>query len=96
MLANHTLAATRMYARRTAAWRRRCRTYELAREIDGGRVTVDLLNGRSLYVYALVLEGDHQKGVAELKPLVQQQIELLGPRSLSTSEERSGASATRR
>ena len=78
MLANHTLAATRMSARRDGRLAPALRTYELAREIDGGRVTVDLLNGRSLYAYALVLEGDHQKGVAELKLLVEQQIDLLG------------------
>jgi tetratricopeptide (TPR) repeat protein len=44
----------------------------------GDRLTVDVLNGRSLHAYALVLEGDVQKGVAELKALVQQQSELLG------------------
>jgi serine/threonine-protein kinase len=78
MLANHTLAATRIDANRSGRVEPARRTYELAREIDGGRVTVDLLNGRSLYAYALVLEGELQKGVSELKPLVQQQIELLG------------------
>jgi serine/threonine-protein kinase len=78
MLANHTLAATRMAANRDGRVEPARRTYELAREIDGGRVTVDLLNGRSLYAFALVLEGEIQKGVSELKPLVQQQIELLG------------------
>ncbi len=79
MLANHTLAGTRMDAGQSGRLEPARRTYELAREIDGGRVTVDLLNGRSLYAYALVLEGDLQKGVSELKPLVHQQIELLGP-----------------
>ena len=78
MLANHTLAATRISARRDGRLQPARRTYELAREIDGDRVTVDLLNGRSLYAYALVLEGDVQKGLSELKALVQQQIELLG------------------
>jgi serine/threonine-protein kinase len=78
MLANHTLAATRIDANRNGRVEPARRAYELAREIDGGRVTVDVLNGRSLYAYALVLEGDLQKGVSELKPLVQQQIELLG------------------
>ena len=79
MLANHTLAATLISARREGRLEPARRTYELAREIDGDRLTVDVLNGRSLYAYALVLEGDVQKGVAELKALVQQQIELLGP-----------------
>ena len=78
MLANHTLAATRISARRDGRLQPARRTYDLAREIDGDRVTVDLLNGRSLYAYALVLEGDVQKGLSELKALVEQQIELLG------------------
>jgi serine/threonine-protein kinase len=82
MLANHTLAATRISARREGRLEPARRTYELAREIDGDRPTVDVLNGRSLYAYALVLEGDGQKGVSELKALVQQQIELLGPEHL--------------
>ena len=78
MLANHTLAATLVAARHEGSLAPARRTYELAREIDGGRVTVDLLNGRSLYAFSLVLEGDVPKGVSELKALVQQQIELLG------------------
>ena len=78
MLANHTLAATRISARRDGRLQPARRTYELAREIDGDRLTVDVLNGRSLYAYALVLEGDVQKGLSELKALVEQQIELLG------------------
>ena len=49
MLANHTLAGTRMDAGQSGRLEPARRTYELAREIDGGRVTVDLLNGRSLY-----------------------------------------------
>ena len=78
MLANHTLAATRISARRDGRLPPARRTYELAREIDGDRLTVDVLNGRSLYAYALVLEGDVPKGLSELKALVEQQIELLG------------------
>jgi len=79
MLANHTLAATLISARREGRLEPARRTLELARQIAGDRLTVDVLNGRSLYAYALVLEGDVQKGVTELKALVQQQIELLGP-----------------
>jgi tetratricopeptide (TPR) repeat protein len=79
MLANHTLAATRISARREGRLEPARRVYELAREIHGDRLTVDVLNGRSLYAYALVLEGDRQKGTSELKALVGQQIELLGP-----------------
>ena len=62
MLANHTLAATLISARREGRLAPARRTYEVAREIDGDRLTVDVLNGRSLYAYALVLEGDVQKG----------------------------------
>ena len=94
MLANHTLAATLMPARREGRLEPARRTYELAREIAGDRLTVDVLNGRSLHAYALVLEGDVQKGVAELEALVQQQIELLAPITV-TSREPSGASRTR-
>ena len=79
MLANHTLAATRISARREGRLEPARRVYELAREIDGDRLTVDLLNARSLYAYALALEGDPQEAVSELKALVQQQVELLGP-----------------
>ena len=79
MLAHHTLAATLISARRKGRLESASRTYELAREIYGDRLSVDLLNARSLYAYALVLEGDAKEGVFELRALVQQQIELLGP-----------------
>jgi eukaryotic-like serine/threonine-protein kinase len=78
MLANHTLAGTRISARRDGPLAPARRAYELAREIASRRVTVDVLNARSLYGYALVLEGETEKGVSELKALVQQQIDLLG------------------
>jgi len=79
LLANHTLAATLISARREGRLAPARRAYELAREIDGDRVTVDRLNARSLYAYALALEGDAQEAVSELKALARQQADLLGP-----------------
>ena len=79
MLAHHTLASTRISAHRDGRLAPARRAYELAREIDGDRLTVDRLNARSLYAYALALEGDLQEAVTELKALVRQQVELLGP-----------------
>jgi tetratricopeptide (TPR) repeat protein len=45
-----------------------------------------LLHARSLYAYALIVEGDAELGVSELQALVPQQIELLGPDHIEVKE----------
>jgi eukaryotic-like serine/threonine-protein kinase len=80
MLANHTLAQMLLNSLQEGALAPARRAYELAREIHGARITVDVLNARSLYGLALALEGDARAGLAELSGLLEQQIALLGPR----------------
>ncbi len=79
MLANFGLADTMNLARREGRLAPARRAYALAREIYGDRLNGDSMAIRSLYAYSLVLEGELQHGLLELKSLLDHQIELLGP-----------------
>jgi serine/threonine-protein kinase len=80
MLAQQTLSGALMAANRPGRVAPARRAYDLARQIHGDRVTVDVLSARSNHALALTRDGQMVPAIAELKAILPQQIELLGPR----------------
>jgi serine/threonine-protein kinase len=98
MLAHWTLATAMSSARATGHLPHARRAYELARELAGVRVTPDLLGARALHANAMVQEGDPAEGLSELKAVVEQQVEQLGPNHADVARTRArigAASLTR-
>ena len=81
MLAQHTLAQTLTDVHRPGHLEPARKAYEIALQLAGGRVTVDVLSARSLYALSLILEGEAARALAELKAVLPPMIELLGPQN---------------
>jgi serine/threonine-protein kinase len=61
------------------------RAYALARELYGDQPHAELIEMQSIYAAALAQEGDAADALAELKSVLRQQTELLGPDHLDAA-----------
>jgi serine/threonine-protein kinase len=77
--ANLILGGVLLSAQRKGALAPARRGYEIARELFAGKTTPLLLMSQRNYALALAAEGDADTALREIKEILQQQIELLGP-----------------